>query len=94
MGLFDAGMREPLPIACKTSAAYAQALHSGSDAVKAATEEWESGWNFPREDKEPEHELVFGEGLSFEELMARAGFDHYARRLWDAALAWEQVEHR
>ena len=60
--LFDAGMREPLPIACKTSAAYAQALHRGGDPVKAATEEWESGWDFSNEDEEPEHELVFGAG--------------------------------
>jgi exodeoxyribonuclease V gamma subunit len=94
VGLFDEGLREPLPIACKTSAAYAQALHRGADPVKAAVEEWESGWDFPKEDKEPEHKLVFGEGVSLEQLMARAGFDTYARRLWDPALGWEKVEHR
>ena len=94
VGLFDAGMREPLPIACKTSAAYAQALHSGGDPVKDATKKWESGWDFSKEDQEPEHELVFGAGVSLEQLMARAGFDTYARRLWDPVLAWEQVEHR
>jgi exodeoxyribonuclease V gamma subunit len=92
--LFDAGLREPLPIACKTSAAYAQALHRGGDPVKAAVAEWESDWNFPREDKDPEHELVFGAGLPFELLVAQPGFDRYARRLWDPALGWEQVEHR
>ena len=47
VGLFDAGLREPLPIACKTSAAYAQALHRGGDPVKAAVEEWESGVELP-----------------------------------------------
>ena len=53
--LFDDGMCEPLPLACKTSAAYAEALRDGRDAVKAAKQEWESGWNFPREDQELEH---------------------------------------
>ncbi len=67
--LFDDGMCQPLPLACKTSAAYAEA---GSDA---ATKEWESGWNFPREDEELEHQLVFGGVLTFEELLARADFD-------------------
>ena len=67
--LFDDGMCEPLPLACKTSAAYAEA---GSDA---AIKEWESGWNFPREDEELEHQLVFGGVLTFEELLARADFD-------------------
>jgi exodeoxyribonuclease V gamma subunit len=92
--LFDAGLCEPLPIACKTSAAYAQALRSGSDAVKAATGEWQTEWSFPREDEEPEHELVFGKGLTFEQLLGGTEFDAYARRLWDPVLAWERVEHR
>jgi len=94
MGLFEAGLRKPLPIACKTSAAYAQALHSGGDRVKAAAEEWASAYAFPKEDQEPEHELVFGEAMSIEQLLALAGFDSYARRLWDPILGWEQVEHR
>jgi len=89
--LFDAGLREPLPIACKTSAAYAQAL---VDPIKDATKEWESDWDYPKEDKEPEHELVFGKGVSLEQLAARPGFDTAAHRLWDPVIAWEQVEHR
>ena len=32
------------------------------DPTVAGKGEWESGWQFPREDKEPEHELVFGLG--------------------------------
>jgi exodeoxyribonuclease V gamma subunit len=94
VGLFDAGLCEPLPIACKTSAAYAQALRNGDDAVKAGTGEWQTEWSFPREDEEPEHELVFGKGLRFEELLGATEFAVYARRLWDPVLAWEQVEHR
>ena len=86
--LFDDGMCQPLPLACKTSAAYAEA---GSDA---ATKEWESGWNFPREDEELEHQLVFGGVLTFEELLARADFDLCSHRLWDELLAWEQAEFR
>jgi exodeoxyribonuclease V gamma subunit len=92
--LFDAGLCEPLPIACKTSAAFAHALRSGGDAVKAATREWKTEWSFPREDEEPEHELVFGECLTFEQLLSETAFDAYARRLWDPVLEWEQAEHR
>ena len=76
-------MCEPLPLACRTSAAYV----AGSKAAK----EWESEWNFTREDQELEHQLVFGGVLSFEELAARTGFDRYARQLWDGPLGWEQV---
>ena len=81
--LFDDGMCEPLPLACKTSAAYA----AGGKAAK----EWESEWNFTREDQELEHQLVFGGVLTFEALSARAGFDHRAHQLWDGPLGWEQV---
>jgi exodeoxyribonuclease V gamma subunit len=92
--LFDDGMREPLPLACKTSAAYAEALHGGGNAAKAAAKEWETEWNFTREDQELEHQLVFGGVLSFEELFSRPEFDRAARRLWDGPLGWEQVEYR
>ena len=81
--LFDDGMCEPLPLACKTSAAYAE-------GGNAATE-WESDWRFTREDQELEHQLVFGGVLTFEELLARTGFDRRARQLWDGPLGWEQV---
>ena len=64
------------------------------DAAKAAEKEWKTEWMYPREDQDLEHQLVFGGVLSFDELCARSGFDAYARRLWDAALGWEQVEHR
>ncbi len=84
--LYDDGMRQPLPLACRTSAAYAEG--------GAAAKEWESDFRFTREDQELEHQLVFGAVLTFEELLARADFDLCAHRLWDALLAWEQVEFR
>jgi exodeoxyribonuclease V gamma subunit len=92
--LFDDGMCEPLPLACKTSAAYAEALRDGSDPVRAAAREWETDYKFSREDEELEHQLVFGGVLPFEELLARTAFDRNARRLWDRLLTWEQVEFR
>ena len=58
--LFDEGLREPLPIACKSSAAYAEALRDGSDPVKAATSEWDGPWNFAGEGEDLEHQLAFG----------------------------------
>jgi exodeoxyribonuclease V gamma subunit len=94
VALHDAGLREPLPIACLTSAAYARALKAGGDPVKAATSEWESGWRFPKEDQELEHQLVLGRVLRCEELLRDTRFDQYALRLWDPVLDWEEVEHR
>ena len=92
--LYDRGMREPLPLACMTSAAHAEATRRGADAAKAAAKEWTTEWMFPREDQDLEHQLVFGGILSFEELCARRGFDAHARQLWDALLDREQVDHR
>ena len=92
--LFDEGMCEPLPIACKTSAAYAAALHSGGDPVKDATAAWDGPWNFAGEGEDLEHQLVFGGVLAFEQLLGSTEFDRYARRLWDAPLGWERVELR
>ena len=103
-------MREPLPIACLTSAAYAAAREAGDDAEKAARAQWESGWAFPREDAEPDHQLVFGGVLSLDELIAappaagEAGvgwddaetsrFGRLSRRLWAGLLVGEELGDR
>jgi exodeoxyribonuclease V gamma subunit len=94
LDLYDRGMREPLPLACRTSAAYA--------AGGNARGEWESD-RFPKEDREPEHELVFP-GLSFDDLLAIPAhadeqwepgeptrFGQYARRLWGGLIRVEDV---
>ena len=108
--LYDRGMREPLPLACMTSAAYAAAAHQGGDADKAARAAWESGWNFPKEDAELEHQLVRGDISSFDELTAEpprpdeqgdgwddaetTRFGRYAVRLWNGLLQTEAVFER
>ncbi len=71
--LFRRGIREPLPLYCKTSAAYAAARRSGSDdADVAALQKWESG-DFTLENRENEHLLVLGAELSFADMVARSG---------------------
>jgi exodeoxyribonuclease V gamma subunit len=110
VGLYDRGMREPLPLFCKTSAAYAEAARNGQDAVAAAEREWRTEWSFDREDRELEHRLALGGILSFAELHALLprtdeqgdGWDdgdpsrlgRLARRLWDPLLAREVVTSR
>ncbi len=92
--LYDRGMNQPLPLACRTSAAFA----SGGNARG----EWESD-RFPKEDREPEHELVFG-SRSYAALLEedprsderwdpveRSRFGQYALRLWHGLLFHEAV---
>jgi exodeoxyribonuclease V gamma subunit len=91
--LYDRGMREPLPLACRTSAAFAAGGNPRG--------EWESD-RFPKEDREPAHELVYGSGLPYASLLEpaprederwdpveRTRFGQYALRLWRALLAVE-----
>jgi exodeoxyribonuclease V gamma subunit len=108
--LYDRALCEPLPIACKATAAYARALRHGGDADAAAREAWEGGWNRAGEVDEPEHVLAFGRGLSFDELCRQVPrddergpgwepaeatrFGRYAARLWGDLLDVEQVEER
>jgi exodeoxyribonuclease V gamma subunit len=100
--LYDRGMREPLPIGCLSSAAYAAAARAGGNAVAAGRAAWESTWNFSQEDAQPEHELVFGRVLRFDELLElpladgedwdpgeTTRFARLARRLWDPLLEHE-----
>ncbi len=74
VALFDLGMREPLPLYCKTSAAYAEAARGGRDPVDPATKQWESGhtgrygW-ISRENEEPEHLIALGGAVAFEQLL-------------------------
>jgi exodeoxyribonuclease V gamma subunit len=91
--LYDRGMREPAPLYCLTSAAFA--------AGENPRQVWESG-KFPGEDAEPEHELVFGR-VPFDTITTAAArpderwdpdetrrFAQWARRLWDPVLEHER----
>jgi exodeoxyribonuclease V gamma subunit len=83
VAMYDDGMRAPLPLICKTSAAYAE---SGDDA---AAKEWTSEYEWPKEDADAEHVLALGGQLTYEELSAMPDFPELAHRLWDPVLARE-----
>ncbi len=99
--LYDRGMREPLPLACDASGAYAQG------GVAAADRAWTSTFDYPKEDRQPEHLLVYGGSVPLSELLEppprddeewypdeTSRFGVYARRLWDGLLARESVDDR
>jgi exodeoxyribonuclease V gamma subunit len=105
--LFLRGMREPLPLYHRTSAAWAEAVKVGRDPHAAAASAWTSEYSFDKEDRENEHRLVLGDAVGFDEAVRLAGSPQgdeaawepaettrvgvYARRLWDGLLAHEQV---
>jgi exodeoxyribonuclease V gamma subunit len=73
--LFRRGMREPLPLYCKTSAAYAAARENGADDADDVAKKW---WDTsqrarPNEDGDAEHLFVLGDALSFKDMVARSG---------------------
>ena len=101
--LYDRGMREPLPLAVKSSGAYAEAVLAGHDGAVPGAKQWDSEWSFDKEDRELEHQLVFGR-VDFEDLVAPAPradedfepaepsrFGRYAVRLWRGLCAHEKV---
>ncbi|CAA9473026.1 MAG: Exodeoxyribonuclease V gamma chain [uncultured Solirubrobacteraceae bacterium] len=108
--LYRRGMRGPVPVACKTSAAYAAAVRDGRDGPAAAVREWRSDFAFPKEDDAAEHVLVFGGHRTFDELRAEgpadgesglgwdpsepSRFGRWARRLWDPLLDLERPDER
>lgn len=102
VALRDAGLREPLPMAAATSAAYAIARHGGENAdraVEAAAKAWTSEFGGDRDDAW--NALVWGERADLRVLLgelvtepgAGAGaageptrFGALARELWDPLL--------
>lgn len=106
--LYLRSMREPPPLYCKTSAAWAQAASKGHDTEKAARKEWQSEYEREHEDQKAEHQIVFGGVAPFEDLLSAQFRDdelgpgwasdestrlgRWARRLWDPILAVEQVK--
>jgi exodeoxyribonuclease V gamma subunit len=105
--LYDRGMREPLPLSSDASAAYARAAADGQDGTDAADKAWTSTFDYPKEDRAPEHVLVYGGEISLSTLLEpspRDGegwypdepsrFGVYARRLWEPLLAREVVDDR
>jgi len=104
--LYDRGMREPLPLACEASGAYAQAATAGRNAEAAARDAWKTA-RYPKEDRQPEHVLVNGDAISLDDLLAEpprpdehgdgwaaaegTRFGRYARRLWEGLLAREVI---
>ncbi|HVM00147.1 MAG TPA: exodeoxyribonuclease V subunit gamma [Egibacteraceae bacterium] len=105
--IYDRGMREPLPVYCATSAAYAEIAGKGEDPRAAASRWYTSQPTFAREDREPAHRLVLGGVRPFDELLAEGPrpdecgdgwFDEepsrlgrHARRLWSGLLAVEEL---
>ena len=105
--LYDRGMREPLPLSSNTSAAYAQAAAAGHDGTAVADKAWTSPFEYSKEDRDPEHVLVYGDEIPVSDLLATAPradedwypdeprrFGVYARRLWDGLLAREVIDDR
>jgi exodeoxyribonuclease V gamma subunit len=104
LDLYDRGMREPLPLACETSAAYAQAVAAGEDGESAARGAWETAFRYDKEDRQPEHMLVYGDAVPLARLLAEAPRDdegweegeatrlgRYAMRLWRGLLRVEEL---
>jgi exodeoxyribonuclease V gamma subunit len=103
----DAGLRQPLRLFPRTSCAWAQRRHNGSNEegrLRAATDEWEDRG----ESKEPEHALVWPSAVHMREFLraeppdgdgtlpwppgATSRFEALARLLWDPILDHERSE--
>ena len=107
--LFDRGLCEPLPLYCKTSAAWADSAPAQRMKVCSAVWEPQNDFGFG-ENREPEHQLVLGGVVALGDLLTAppepgesgdgwaAGeptrFGRYALRLWSGLLAAEEVRDR
>lgn len=88
--LFDRAMREPLPIFCATSAAWAEACRSpdgeGPGPREAARQFWQpSNEDFRGESREAEHVTVLGAVLELAELLGEPPADDEQGPGWDCS---------
>jgi exodeoxyribonuclease V gamma subunit len=107
--LFDRGLCEPLPLYCKTSAAWAET--APAQRMQACSGVWEPQNDLGLgENREPEHQLVLGGVVPLGDLLAAppgpgesgdgwAGgeptrFGRFALRLWSGLLDAEEVRDR
>jgi exodeoxyribonuclease V gamma subunit len=107
--LFDRGLCEPLPLYCKTSAAWADT--EPAKRIQACAAVWEPQNDLGMgENREPEHQLVLGGVASFNDLLApppapgesgdgwaggeQTRFGRYAMRLWSGLRDAEEVRDR
>ncbi|MCW2958953.1 MAG: recC, partial [Solirubrobacterales bacterium] len=108
--LFDRGLRERPPLACATSAAYAEAVADDRDPIRPATKCWQSDWNFPKEDADPEHVQLLSGVVGLATLLddpprsdehgdgwddtQPSRFGRWSVRLWSGLLQHEEVTDR
>ena len=103
---YDRGLRAPLPMPLKTSAAYATTAREGRGAPESlarAARMWGSG-SFPGEDADPAHQLVLDGVVPFARLLdipAPAGsprpgglsyFEELATRVWNPLITARRWE--
>jgi exodeoxyribonuclease V gamma subunit len=110
MDLHRRGLCEPLPLYEETSEAWAAARRRDRSPDAAARRQWESTWDWAREDKDAEHVLAHDGVRPWAAVLdptpapgeAGPGWSEdeatrvgrLARRLWDDLLAVEQVAAR
>ncbi len=96
----DHGIREPLPLFAKASAAYAEAVRKGDDAVVKATYDWRGSDRVPGEQTDAAHVRVFGPQTELARILGQPRDDEdwnteptragrYALRVWEPLLAAE-----
>ncbi len=99
VGLYDLGLREPLPMPLRTAYTWADAVRKDRDTMPATKREWEgAGPADPLAERaRREHVLVYGEAADFEDLAGRAWrqgasrFAALATGLWDPIFDHERV---
>ena len=91
VALYDRGMREPLPLYCKTSGAWAEATWHERDSEGAARNEWFTSYDFDKEDRDAYHQLVLGGVTAYDDLDLPR-FCALAQELWEPLLDCESVE--
>ena len=87
VALRQRGLREPLPLPCKTAEAWASAAHRDQDTRDAAGRCW-SGGKFGGDADDASAVRIWGEGATLDQLLA-VGLDPLARHLWDPILVRE-----